>query len=294
MIRRFCIFFVIGLIVMASPSRAVQVPLSFAVTNPVLNEFGQVLAGTPSVAPLFGIPHVEGALVQVLDVTAGVFPPDTNGMPHPSNIVVATYRIGEGVDPSLPESGLVSGTIASYDRSGSATRYIMLRVFNKPSLEESSFYGNSQTFKVPVFGEPYGTFFASVGATTNQLDTTDADGDGLSRSWEKSYGSDPENPDTDGDGMLDGHEARAGTNPVDFNSLLLMVHLQPAEGNDLVVSWDAVPGKVYQLQYVDTLDEEAEFVNLGEPVAAGGPVASLLIPNGLDYPQRIYRVKLVE
>lgn len=294
MIRRFCIVFGFALIVIVAPARAVQVPLSFAVTNPVLNEFGQVLAGTPSVAPLFGIPHVEGALVQVLDVTAGVFPPDTNGVPHPSNIVVATYRIGEGVDPFLPESGLVSGTIASYDRGGSATRYIMLRVFNKPTLEESSFYGNSQTFKVPVFGEPYGTFFANVGATTNQLDASDADGDGLSRSWEKSYGSDPENPDTDGDGMMDGHEARAGTNPVDVNSLLLMVHLEPTEENDLMVSWDAVPGKVYQVQYVESLEEDAEFVDIGAPVAANGPVASLLIPNGLDHPQRIYRVKLVE
>jgi hypothetical protein len=283
---------------MAVAAHGIQVPLNFAITNSVVNEFGQVLPGTSAASPMHGVPYVEGALIQILEVNSGIFPPDTNGVPHPSNPVVLTARIGQGVDPQLAASGMSSAGIDKYDRSGMTTNpaVIIARVFNKPTLEDSSFYADSQTFTVPHYGTPsYEVFFAVVTATTNALDTTDADEDGLSRSWEKSYSTDPDNPDSDNDGMLDGHEIQAGTDPLDADSLLIMVHLQPHAGDDLMVTWDAVPGKSYQLQFIEDLsDESASFSNINAVVTATGDTASTIVTNGLLNPQAIYRVRLAE
>jgi hypothetical protein len=279
-------------------AHGIQVPLNFAITNAVVNEFGQTLPGTSAASPSHGIPYVEGALVQILEVNSGIFPPDTNGLPHPSNPIVMTTRIGQGVDPLLPISGMTSGGIDKYDRGVSTTNppVIIARVFNKATLEDSSFYADSQTFTVPFYGTPeYKVFFAVVSATTNEIDSSDADGDGLSRSWEKSYSTDPDNPDSDNDGMLDGHEIRAGTDPLDADSLLIMVHLQPFGANNLLVTWDAVPGKSYQLQYIEDLsDETATFTNINPIVTATADIASTVVTNGLLYPQSIYRVRLVD
>lgn len=280
-----------------SAAHGIQIPLSFAITNSVQNEFGDVLPGTPSISPAFGVPYVQGALIQILDVSAGVYPPDTNGVPHPSNSVVLATRIGEGVDPQLTISGMSSGSIDSYDRGDPSKTnfFILARVFNKPTLDDASFYADSQMFNVPVYGtDSYKVFFPFVQATTNELDTSDSDDDGLSRSWEKSYGTDSDNPDTDNDGMIDGHEIRAGTDPLDVDSLLIMVKLQPHTGNNLLLTWDSVPGKTYQVQYVEALTNNATFVNINAPVSASGPTASTVVTNGLLYPQSAYRVYLVE
>ncbi|MCS6771668.1 MAG: thrombospondin type 3 repeat-containing protein [Kiritimatiellae bacterium] len=280
-----------------APLRALQVPLNFAITNQVFDEFGNIVPGTSAAAPDFGIPYVEGAIVQILGASAGVFPPGTNGTPHPDNPVIKTFRIGQGASPEEAQPGTCSGSIDTLDRSVSPPTnvFIMARVFNKPSLDEASFYADSQLFQVPFYGAPsYQVFFAEVGATTNQLDPTDHDGDGLTRSWEKSYGTDPDNPDTDGDAMIDGHEIRAGTNPLDVESLLIMVQIEPLAGDDLLLTWDAVPGKQYQLQYVEALTNGAEFVNLNDPVMAISDTASTVVTNGTLNPNAVYRVKLVE
>ncbi len=281
----------------AVAAHGIQIPFSFAITNAVKNEFGNVLPGTSVASPIFGNPYVPGAVVQILDVSAGVFPPDTNGIPHPSNTVVLTTRIGEGIDPQLPISGMSSGSVDAYDRGdpNKTNLFVMARVFNKPTLGDSSFYADSQLFNVPVYGtDSYKTFFPYIVATTNELDTSDADDDGLSRSWEKSYGTDPDNPDTDNDGMIDGHEIRAGTDPLDVDSLLIMVKLQPHTGNNVLLTWDSVPGKTYQVQFIEAFTDGAVFSNLNAAVTASGDTASTVVTNGLLFPQSIYRVFLVE
>lgn len=279
----------------AYSAHGIKIPFSFAITNAVRNEFGDILPGTSVASPLYGIPHVQGAVVQILDVSFGVFPPDTDGIPHPSNTVVLTTRIGEGVDPHLPISGMSSGAVDAYDRTANRTNvFVMARVFNKPTLDESSFYADSQVFNVPFSGAGYKTFFPNIIATTNELDASDADDDGLSRSWEKSYGTDPDSSDTDNDGMIDGHEIRAGTNPLDGDSLLIMVKLQPHTGNNVLLTWDAVPGKTYQVQFIEAFTDDAVFSNVNAVVTAAGDTASTVVTNGLLFPQSIYRVFLVE
>lgn len=297
---------------MATAAFAIQVPIQFSITNAVRNEFGDLVPGTSSQSPAFGVPYVQGGLVQVLNVSAGVFPPDTNGVPHPSNTVLLTTYIGAGVNPTLPESGKSSATIGAISRSDPAAtnQWIVLRVFNKPTLEDASFYGQSPPYRVPVYGEGYGALYTSVSNTVTQIDTNDVDGDGLSRSWEKSHGTDPGNPDSDEDGMIDGHEIRAGTGPTDNSSLLLVVQINPptdggnwdedagmytARPTDLNVSWDAVAGKTYQLQYTtNSLVNEPVFTDINPPVTASGPVANTIITNGLLMDIVHMRVRLVE
>jgi len=59
-------------------------------------------------------------------------------------------------------------------------------------------------------------------AATNKNIFIDSDQDGLSDAEEKTYGTDPHNPDTDGDGYSDGAEVKAGYDP-----------LKPAPGDKL-------------------------------------------------------------
>lgn len=288
----------LGIVVaLSAAAPAMTIPLSFAITNGVVDEFGNLLPGTSSASPDFGIPYVEGAIVQILGASSGVYPPDTNGVPHPLNPVLKVFRIGQGAPPDAAASGMVSGSIDTFNRATtpSSNIFIFARVFNKPDLNDASFYADSQIFKVPFYGaNEYETFFANVTATTNQLDPSDYDGDGLSRSWEKSFGTNPDDPDTDGDGMIDGHEIRAGTGPLDPNSLLIMVQIEPVNDTDALLTWDAVPGKLYQVQYTESLTNNAVFVNLNSPVLAISYTASTVATNGLLNSNAIYRVTLVE
>lgn len=287
---------VVGLLACASLADAQQISVAFSITNVVRNEFGEILPGSSKAATAFARPYVQGAYIQILDASNGIFNPYTNGVPNPLNAIVEETRIGAGIDPNLAKPGRASGQISGIDRYSTRTNILVIaRVFNKPTLEESSFYADSAPQLVPTLGRrEYGTVFFGLGATTNELDSSDNDGDGLSRSWEKSYGTNPDNPDTDGDGMMDSHEIRAGTNPTNDQSSLIMVQLAPDAGNNLRVYWDAVPGRAYQLQYVENLATDAKWLNINGVVTASVDIASTVVTNGLLNPQAMYRIQLVE
>ncbi len=276
---------------------AQTVPLYFGSTNGIVDEFGNLLEGTSATAVEFGHTFVEGDLVQILLANEAILPPATNGTPDAANPLVAVTRIGQGVDPSLGKSGMFGGSLYNLpDRQNPGnTNRIIARVFNAPNLEDASFYADSQPFDVPVFGKSYDVFIAEVTSTTKEMDSSDYDGDGLSRSWEKSYGSNPDDADTDGDGMADGPEIRAGTGVLDDTSLLSMVELRPVFNGDLDVFWDAVDGKAYQLEYTtDDLTDDPEFQSLNPVVYATGLVARTIVTNGLSLEGAHFRVRLVE
>lgn len=263
-------------------AQSVDVNLSFGMRQAISNEFGQILPGTGT---------EPGALIQILGANAGVFPPATNGAPQPSNPILRESRIGTGVDPAAGPLGKASDVIAI---SRSVTNTIVARIFNKPTLEESSFYTDSQLYSVPVFGGTYGTFWIVASQTTNEVDSTDHDADGLSRSWEMSYGTNPDNPDSDNDGMMDGHEILAGTDAGDPSSLLLMVEIKPAPAGNLLMTWDAVPGKVYQLEYTtNSLTDVVAFSALNSPVTAVVESAATIVTNGTVPPSAGFRVRLI-
>lgn len=263
------------------------VPLHFGTTNGVLDEFGQTLQGTDVGAPSFGFPYVTGEVVQILDANAGVFPPSTDGTPDTNNAVIFETRVGAGADPALGPAGLFGGSVQR------PSGQIIARVFNRSALSAASFYADSPVFVVPTTN--YDVFIPDVARTDTPLDPSDSDGDGLHNSWEKSLGSNANNPDTDGDGMADGPEFRAGTGVTNENSFLAMVQLIPAGNNDLSVVWDSVAGKQYLIEYTpDDLKNNPVYTNVTDVLSATGSVTSATITNGMLSEGGHYRVRLAD
>ncbi|HMP75882.1 MAG TPA: hypothetical protein PKE12_06265 [Kiritimatiellia bacterium] len=289
---------------LAAPARAtLDTPLHIGATASIANEFGVTLPGHAA-AP--------GALVMVLWAPSNtVYAPSIDGQPHPLNPPVSNglTAIGRSMAPALANSGRFSISLANpRPKSGR----VFVRVFNKPTLEESSFYADSQIFTISGNLE----FMATVGPTTNALDTADDDEDGLHNSWEKSYGSNPDNPDTDGDGipdgeehalglspvladtdgdgMPDGHELRAGTAAEDASSYLGVATLQPGNGH-VQLQWSSVAGKFYQVEGAADLVAPV-FTNLTGVIPADpGDTTGTTITNALEgAAPLILRVRLVE
>ena len=294
------ILMLVGALAAVSSWAQVVAPLHVGTTNGLVDEFGVQLPGTDPAADQYGQPVVVGDLVQFLlaDTNGVVSAPATNGTPHPSNQLIASTRIGRGVDPSLGASGKFGASLTALNRAGGSPIKLVARVFNAPELDQASFYVDSEVYNVPVFGaSKYDVFIPqfTTAATTQLLDSTDYDGDGLKRSWEISYGADPENPDSDGDGMADGPEIRAGTGVTDPESLLQMVWLTPQPPYDMGLSWDSVTGKTYQVQFTtNDLAQEPIFEDINGAVLATGTVSATIVTNGLLLPAAHYRVRLVE
>ncbi|MGQ9662686.1 MAG: thrombospondin type 3 repeat-containing protein [Kiritimatiellia bacterium] len=83
----------------------------------------------------------------------------------------------------------------------------------------------------------------------------DSDTDGMPDTWEVVHGLDPNNfadafSDLDGDGMNNLAECRAGTDPTNANSLLMLsIALTNigGKGEAIVLGWPSAPGRVYAL-----------------------------------------------
>lgn len=267
---------------------ALQTPLHIGNTNAVSDERGQQLTGTDTAAALFGHAVVTGDLVQVLRTYNGqIDAPDTNGIPTgTNNVVVATSRIGRGVDPALGPTGLFGMTLPTYDGGP-----VFVRVFNAPEIAQASFFANSQVYTSTA---AYSVFVPNIGAV-QAIDSGDSDADALVNSWEKSLGSNPDAFDSDGDGVGDNAEFRAGTDVADAGSYLSMVGMLPDTSGHTIVYWASVSGKTYQVQYsTNGLADSASFVDLNTPVAATGSLSQTTHTNGLLQPDRSYRVRLVE
>jgi hypothetical protein len=99
--------------------------------------------------------------------------------------------------------------------------------------------------------------------------------------------------DSDGDRHLDWEEVRAGTDPEDRHSVFAIKGAALNPDKSRTVTWAAVPGKTYQLQFKNSVSD-AEWVNVGEEVQAEGLTASQVDRSVGLAKQRIYRVVLVE
>jgi hypothetical protein len=145
-----------------------------------------------------------------------------------------------------------------------------------------------------------------IGAVTVRLafpPNFDNDGDGLLDNWELAYGLDAENPDgddgADGDPDNDGHtnsqEQIADTDPLDRNSVLRL-SLAPVDSGFYRVSWQAVPGKSYQLEYAETdINNFAEFTGTAWPRMALSSTETYEDDVSTNAPSllRAYRVRVV-
>ena len=257
-----------------------------SVSAPILDEYHQPLPGTDPSSELFGIAPVEGTLVQIYQTADGVaYPPDVLGNPDPRTLLVKETRIGIGASP-LESAPAKFGCILS-PRPDGGTR-LFVRVFNASSLGSASFYKDSQVFTVSATEND--VFLAEFDTDMIPLDLSDEDGDGLIRSWEISYGSDPTVVDTDADGFTDGEERVAGTDPVEESSYFIIADLLPSPPDQIALSWLSESNRTYTIECQPLLDGESSYTVV-DAVSGTGDVLQHLVPaftNG----HGIYRVRV--
>jgi YD repeat-containing protein len=119
----------------------------------------------------------------------------------------------------------------------------------------------------------------------------DADGDGMDDVWEgNTFGDTSRNGsgDWDNDGQTDLAEYLAGTDPKNPASRLVVDRQPTANGVTATVSWSAVAGKKYRVQYKDSVT--AAWSYLAGDVTATGPKASKVDDTIVGQPKRFYRV----
>ncbi len=277
------------------PARAqgpATTPLQVCAQTPIRNEFGDVLPGHFHSAP------GERALVQVLWANEGILPPNPDGTPAAQNAILPSGQTGIGarVSPSLTEPGIFSiGFADPRPISGK----LFVRVFNKPTLEESLFYGDSQV--MDVTSDSRIVLIAEITATDKIIDYyRDTDGDGLPDWWEHlNFGGNPTGAsaglDDDGDGMTTEQEFRAGTDPQDDSSYLAISAIWPVSDENIMIRWQSVAGLTYEIQYTtNDLSLNPDFETIPDHVTATGGVTEAEIPGGFEGDLRHYRLRVVE
>lgn len=102
------------------------------------------------------------------------------------------------------------------------------------------YYPVSQTPQPPVFMD-----LAASGP--------DTDGDGMSDAWEKHFRLNDKvrdgTLDSDGDGLSNADECRLGFNPLSGDSFFGADVTPSGDGAGLDVTWDAIPGKLYIVEW---------------------------------------------
>lgn len=275
-------------------SASMRTPLQVVATQPIHNEFGEVIAGHANMDPS------ERPLVQILSAPDGtIYPPGIDGSPHPNNPLLenGSVSIGHLVARALEQPGIFAATFSD---PRPVSGKLFARVFNAPTQEESLFYGDSE---VVTFNEgENATLITNVEMLDKIIDEhRDTDGDGLPDWWEHlnfGYATAVEDPqeDADGDGMRIWQEYQAGTDPDDAESFLNIVRVIPDSENpdDAVVEWRAVPDKVYRVQHTqDDLAGNPVFEDVTGDITATTEVMKTVIAGGLSGELGHYRIRVI-
>lgn len=126
--------------------------------------------------------------------------------------------------------------------------------------------------------------------------TMDSDGDGIPDLWMTHYFGHPTGQagdhsqaqdDADGDGMTNLQEFLAGTDPTDPASVLHIQIAPVVSSTNVTLSWLAVPGKSYQVQYKNNLSDPL-WLNMPGNISVVGTQGYFTVP--ADQPNRFYRL----
>ena len=90
--------------------------------------------------------------------------------------------------------------------------------------------------------------------------------------------------------MTNLQEFLAGTDPNDSNSVLRLWISENDVGSDALLNWPVVPGRSYQLEYKQNLNDPI-WQRLPGTVNVLGGLASFVVPT--DQPRRFYHVLVV-
>ena len=276
-------------------------PLYVGNVEPARDPHGRPLTGSNLKTEAAGRCRVE--IRQAMG--GAILPPATNGEANALNPLLTEDGKsvgGIGQNTAYADSGLFAMVFTLRPEAGTK---LFARAFNAPTADGASFYCDSEVAEVTATGTSLVLAFGEA----KPLDDGDADGDGLSNSWEREMGTgDRETADYDGDGMSDLAEWRAGTDATDAGSDLSFQLVRreadlpaPADGEEgsvatLLVRWQSVPGKSYQLQHAEALVGGAGFVDVGEVVTAQEGEIEIDVVVELDAADRAgaFRVKLAE
>lgn len=262
------------------------------VDGSLTDEMGEPLMGNDPGVAEFGFTHVEGDLVQILFASDNtIYPPAIDGTPNPLNQILKSSRIGNGTVPFNDRPGNFGANLSP--RPGSGSR-IFVRVFNAPTIEESSFYQDSDLFVVDALKNT--PFIATMTPKTDKpLDPSDPDGDGMNNSWEKSRGTDPNRADTDGDGVSDYAEFRLKTDMLDADDFLQFLGLTHLGAGDFKAEWPTKQGVKYRIEgYPMGATPAPNNTKIVGRVTGNGQKMNLNFKTNKDKEPRIYRVSLDE
>jgi hypothetical protein len=128
-----------------------------------------------------------------------------------------------------------------------------------------------------------------------RLSEPDSDNDGMDDDWEVAFFGDLSRNvagDLDADGHTDLQEFLAGTDPTNDASILRVLTLTRLQGGAKTILWSAVPGRVYRVQYKNSLSQSS-WIELPPLVTATTSTASTT-DNNITPANRFYRVILAE